>query len=108
MSPCPYGYIIDDLGCQTCECNPCQLGLPLNEYPCEEGQSTCSNSKGICTVTAEGNTYCCPTEKSGSCPPSPDPSVVLCLPSNCNNDADCPAREKCCDPCFRCLNVTRS
>ncbi|CAF4228302.1 unnamed protein product [Rotaria sordida] len=110
VSPCPYGYIFDKFNCNTCECNPCKLGQPLRKYSCKKGRYryTCSRRKGICTVSTQGNLHCCPLKRSGSCPPSPHPSVVLCLPVDCKNDGDCSIGQKCCKPCLRCTNVTAS
>ncbi|CAF0862191.1 unnamed protein product [Rotaria sordida] len=107
-NPCPYGYIFDKFNCNTCECNPCKLGQPLRKYSCKKGRYSCSRRKGICTVSTQGNLHCCPLKRSGSCPPSPHPSVVLCLPVDCKNDGDCSIGQKCCKPCLRCTNVTDS
>ena len=106
ISGCPYGYVIDQNGCQTCECNPCQFGQPLYKFSCGQGQGQCSNNRGQCKFSAFDNAYCCPRERPGCCPPGPDPALVLCLPATCKHDFNCRVGQKCCGPCFQCVNAT--
>lgn len=104
---CENGYIFDKEGCQTCDCNPCQFRQPLVKYSCEQDKQTCPTKKCTCTTSSNGNAYCCPNEKLGPCPPSPDPSLVLCLPADCSSDADCLVGQRCCDPCSRCTDIKK-
>ena len=104
--PCPNGFVINERGCQTCECNPCRFGQPLYKYPCGGGKNICGANKGLCKVGTADIAYCCPKERPGCCPPGPDPSVALCLPAKCKSDYDCPVGKKCCAPCFSCVNAT--
>ena len=105
---CPNdNYVIDEGGCQTCECNPCRFGQPLYKYPCGEGKNVCGANKGLCKVGTADLAYCCPKERPGCCPPGPPPGVkIFCPISTCDNDYQCPIGQKCCSPCSRCANAT--
>ena len=103
---CPYKYVIDKNGCQTCECNPCRFGQPLSSFPCGRGQGQCSNDRGLCKVSKSDNAYCCPGERSGCCPQGPNSAVALCAPAKCKTDFNCSVGQKCCGPCFTCVNAT--
>ncbi|CAC5397517.1 unnamed protein product [Mytilus coruscus] len=93
--PCPYGYVIDVNGCQTCECKPrcgpvcaiscpfgnvldenncptcrCKTGCkgnvnPLGSISCGSGQQRCPARFQCNTPPAGGSGVCCPYE----CPP---------------------------------------
>lgn len=104
--PCLNGFVINEKGCPTCECNPCRFGNPIHEIKCGTGLGKCTDNRGLCKVSALDNVYCCPNERPGCCPPGPDPALVLCLPAKCKNDFDCRAGRKCCGPCFTCVNAT--
>ncbi|UJR32254.1 hypothetical protein I4U23_019719 [Adineta vaga] len=62
IAPCPNGFVINERGCSTCDCNPCKCGQPLHKYPCGQGQGVCSTVKGVCKVSIYDNAYCCPNE----------------------------------------------
>lgn len=105
---CENGFIINQFGCTTCECNPCRFGQPLFRYPCGQGQGNCTAHGGLCKVRKFDHAYCCPNERDGCCPPIPFPQNFFCLKPNCKNDAQCPTGQKCCRPCSRCANITRT
>ncbi|CAF2064818.1 unnamed protein product [Rotaria magnacalcarata] len=103
---CANGFIVNQYGCTTCECNPCKFGQPLFQYPCGQGQRKCAANEGLCKVSQSDNAYCCPNEHGGCCPPVPFPINFLCLIPNCKNDTQCQVGQKCCRPCSRCINAT--
>lgn len=105
---CENGYIVNQYGCTTCECNPCKFGQPLFEYPCGQGQNSCVPNGGLCKVSNSDDAYCCPNEHPGCCPPISSPRVVLCFKPNFQTDAQCEVGQKCCGPCLACVNVTIS
>jgi hypothetical protein len=39
LQNCDNGYIVNQAGCTTCECNPCKFGQPLFKFPCGQGQN---------------------------------------------------------------------
>lgn len=106
IDSCPYGFIMSKDGCQTCECNPCRYGQPLYKSPCGRGKNTCTANNGLCKVNNADNAYCCPNERSGSCPSNLEESLTLCSSSNCKNDFDCSIGKKCCGSCLQCVNAT--
>lgn len=103
---CPNKFVIDQNGCPTCECNPCRFGQPLLNVPCGQGQGQCGSSTGLCKVSNLDRAYCCSSERPGSCPQGPNSAVVLCPRKRCETDYNCPNRQKCCGPCFTCVNAT--
>lgn len=105
---CPNGNIVNQYGCETCECNPCKFGQPLFQFPCGQGQNTCASNGGLCKISNSDNAYCCPNERPGCCPPVSFPRIIFCVKSNCQTDAQCEVGQKCCAPCSICVNVTMS
>lgn len=106
FNQCPNGFVLDQNGCQTCDCNPCRFGQPLYNSPCGQGQNLCAANKGLCKVSTFDNAYCCPNERPGGCPATANPTVALCPRSKCNTDFDCSVGRKCCGWCKQCVNAT--
>lgn len=107
---CPYGRVIDENGCNTCECNPCKFGQPDYVHLCgdyDNGYRKCEPRYGTCKDSEYGNKYCCPEEDPGECPAYLLQIKMMCRDPNCETDFDCPIKQKCCSPCARCVRIDK-
>ncbi|XP_063438104.1 cysteine-rich motor neuron 1 protein-like isoform X1 [Mytilus trossulus] len=91
--PCPYGFVIDVNGCQTCRCKlkcgpVCAIYCPFGNVPDEKGCPTCAcktgcagNVKPLSSVKCGTGGQKCPAAYQCNSPPHGDPGV--CCPYVC-------------------------
>ncbi|XP_076080973.1 uncharacterized protein LOC143051872 isoform X1 [Mytilus galloprovincialis] len=91
--PCPYGFVIDVNGCQTCRCKPrcppvCLVHCPFGNVYDENNCATCNcktgcagNVKPLSSVKCGTGGQKCPAGYQCNSPPHGDPGV--CCPYVC-------------------------